>query len=105
MPADVMDPMYWLGEGGLFGGAVLAGVMVIVFIETGLLFPFLPGDTLLFSAGLIAAQPNSPVAIRSWRPAPRWRRCWAANAGTSSGGGSARHYSRRKMRASSNSDI
>ncbi|MGC7322480.1 DedA family protein, partial [Mycobacteroides abscessus subsp. massiliense] len=33
-PADVMDPMYWLGEGGLFGGAVLAGVMVIVFIET-----------------------------------------------------------------------
>ena len=67
-PSDVMDPMYWLGEGGLFGGAVLAGVMVIVFIETGLLFPFLPGDTLLFSAGLIAAQPNSPVSIQVLAP-------------------------------------
>ena len=67
-PTDVMDPMYWLGEGGLFGGAVLAGVMVIVFIETGLLFPLSPGDTLLFSAGLIAAQPNSPVSIQVLAP-------------------------------------
>lgn len=55
--------MYWLGDGGLFASAVLPGVMVIVFIETGLLFPFLPGDTLLFAAGLIAAQPNAPVEI------------------------------------------
>lgn len=60
----VMDPMYWLGDGGLFAGSVLAGVMVIIFIETGLLFPFLPGDTLLFSAGLIAAQPDTPVSIQ-----------------------------------------
>lgn len=62
LPA-VLDPMYWLGDGGLFGTSVLLGVMVIIFIETGLLFPFLPGDTLLFSAGLIAAQPDSPVGI------------------------------------------
>ena len=67
LPA-VLDPMYWLGDGGLFASAVLPGVMIIVFIETGLLFPFLPGDTLLFTAGLIAAQENSPVPI--WTLAP-----------------------------------
>ncbi|MCP9275040.1 VTT domain-containing protein [Mycolicibacterium arenosum] len=67
LPA-VLDPMYWLGDGGLFASAVLPGVMIIVFIETGLLFPFLPGDTLLFTAGLIAAQENSPVTI--WTLAP-----------------------------------
>jgi membrane-associated protein len=60
---QVMDPMYWLGAGGPFASAVLPGVMLIVFIETGLLFPFLPGDTLLFTAGLLAAQPNAPVDV------------------------------------------
>lgn len=64
----VMDPMYWLGDGGLFVSAVLPGVMIIVFVETGLLFPFLPGDTLLFTAGLIAAQADAPVDI--WTLAP-----------------------------------
>jgi membrane-associated protein len=63
-----MDPMYWLGAGGLFASAALAGVIVIVFVETGLMFPFLPGDTLLFTAGLIAAQPNSP--FEWWTVAP-----------------------------------
>lgn len=67
LPA-VFDPMYWLGDGGVFASAVLPGVMIIVVIETGLLFPFLPGDTLLFTAGLIAAQQNSPVTI--WTLAP-----------------------------------
>ena len=60
--------MYWLGHGGLFGSAVLPGVMLIVFIETGLLFPFLPGDTLLFTSGLLAAQDDAPVRI--WTLAP-----------------------------------
>jgi membrane-associated protein len=60
---QLWDPMYWLGAGGPFAAAVLPGVMLIVFIETGLLFPFLPGDTLLFTAGLIAAQPNPPVNV------------------------------------------
>src|SRR3954471_22000458 len=64
----VLDPMYWLGDGGPFASAVLPGVMLIVFVETGLLFPFLPGDTLLFTAGLIAAQPDAPVDI--WTLAP-----------------------------------
>src|ERR1700712_1942733 len=63
-----MDPMFWLGRGGPFGSAVLPGVMLIVFIETGLLFPFLPGDTLLFTSGLLAAQDDAPVGI--WTLAP-----------------------------------
>jgi membrane-associated protein len=37
-----MDPMYWLGGGGVFDSAVLAGILIIVFIETGLLFPCFP---------------------------------------------------------------
>jgi membrane-associated protein len=51
----VMDPMYWIGPNGLFASAVLPGILVIVFIETGLLFPVLPGDSLLFTGGLLAA--------------------------------------------------
>jgi membrane protein YqaA with SNARE-associated domain len=64
----LMDPMYWLGNGGVFGSAVLVGVMIIIFIETGLLFPFLPGDTLLFTAGMIAAQATTPVGIWALTP-------------------------------------
>ena len=55
MALSVMDPMYWIGPGGLFASAVLPGILVIVFIETGLLFPILPGDTLLFTGGILAA--------------------------------------------------
>ena len=39
---------------GLVTTAGYAGVTAIVFIETGLLFPFLPGDSLLVTAGLVA---------------------------------------------------
>ena len=60
---NIMDPMYWLGDGGLFASAVLPGILVIVFIETGLLFPLLPGDSLLFTGGLLAAAPHPPVSI------------------------------------------
>jgi membrane-associated protein len=67
MPA-LLDPMFWLGQGGPFGSAVLIGVVVIIFVETGLLFPFLPGDTLLFTAGVIAAQPASAVNIWTLTP-------------------------------------
>jgi membrane-associated protein len=63
-----MDPMYWLGDGGVFGAAVLPGILLIVFIETGLLFPALPGDTLLFAGGFLAAAPHPPVNI--WVLAP-----------------------------------
>ena len=39
-----------------FGSYALIGIAVVVFIETGLLFPVLPGDSLLFTAGLLVAQ-------------------------------------------------
>jgi membrane-associated protein len=60
---DILDPMYWLGANGVFGSAVLPGILVIVFIETGLLFPLLPGETLLFTGGLLAASAHPPVSI------------------------------------------
>lgn len=43
------------------GTWALLGVMAIVFVEVGLLFPILPGDSLLFTAGAIAAQPGSSL--------------------------------------------
>ena len=39
-----------------FGTYALIGVVVVVFIETGLFFPLLPGDSLLFTAGALVAQ-------------------------------------------------
>jgi membrane-associated protein len=52
LPA-LMDPMWWIGPGGPFASAVLPGILIIVFI--GLLFPLMPGDSLLFTGGLLAA--------------------------------------------------
>jgi membrane-associated protein len=52
---SLLDPWYWIGPGGVFASAVLPGILVIVFIETGLFFPILPGDSLLFTGGLLAA--------------------------------------------------
>lgn len=59
----LLDPMYWLGANGVFGHAVLPGILLIVFIETGLLFPLLPGESLLFTGGLLAASAHPPVSI------------------------------------------
>jgi membrane-associated protein len=39
-----------------FGAYALIGVVIVVVIETGLLFPLLPGDSLLFTAGALVAQ-------------------------------------------------
>lgn len=39
-------------------------LFAIVFIETGLVvWPFLPGDSLLFAVGAVAASPSSPVSL------------------------------------------
>lgn len=47
-----MDPSYLLAQ---YGGAFFVVSLVIVFVECGLLFPILPGDTLLFATGLFLA--------------------------------------------------
>ena len=47
-----MDP-HWLLQN--FHTEFVWISLIIVFIECGLLFPFLPGDTLLFSVGLFVA--------------------------------------------------
>ncbi|MGL6234041.1 MAG: DedA family protein [Segniliparus sp.] len=48
------DPQWLLTE-SQFAKAVLPLIAIILLIETGLFFPFLPGDSLLFTAGLLAA--------------------------------------------------
>lgn len=52
---SILDPMFWIGPQGLFASAVLPTILVIVYVETGLLFPLLPGESLLFTGGLLAA--------------------------------------------------
>jgi membrane-associated protein len=49
---DFLDPIKLLGY---FGAWALVGLLVVIFVESGLLFPVLPGDTLLFVAGMLAA--------------------------------------------------
>lgn len=58
----LLDPMYLLEDTWL-RHAVLPAILAIVFIETGLLFPILPGDSLLFTGGLLAARENPVVNI------------------------------------------
>lgn len=65
---DLVDPLYWIGAGGVFEHAVLPAILVIVFIETGLLFPLLPGESLLVTGGLIASSPDTNLDI--WVLAP-----------------------------------
>ncbi|MCU1528149.1 MAG: DedA family protein [Frondihabitans sp.] len=48
----IFDPQSFLTA---LGPAALIGLGIMVFIESGLLFPFLPGDSLLFTAGLLAS--------------------------------------------------
>ena len=45
---DFLDPIKLLG---FFGTWALVGLLVVIFVESGVLFPVLPGDTLLFVAG------------------------------------------------------
>lgn len=50
----------------LVATAGYVGVTAIIFIETGLLFPFLPGDSLLVTAGLVAAAHDPLVQLNVW---------------------------------------
>ncbi len=48
-----------------FGPWVLLGIAVLVFIESGVLFPFLPGDSLLVTAAII----SGTLGIAPWQVA------------------------------------
>jgi membrane-associated protein len=61
---DWMDPE-WLLE--TFGEALFWLSLAIIFVECGLFFPFLPGDSLLFAMGLFIAGENVDVF-----PGPPW---------------------------------
>lgn len=54
------DPSALISAVGTFG------ITAIIFIETGLLFPMLPGDSLLVTAGLLASQTDGPVHLNVW---------------------------------------
>jgi membrane-associated protein len=55
-----MDPEYLLNQ---LGDWALWGTLLIVFIECGLLFPILPGDSLLFAVGLFIAHGTIDVPL------------------------------------------
>jgi len=55
-----MDPEHLIES---FGTWALLGVVVVVLVETGLLFPVLPGDSLLFTAGLFAGRGDIDVPV------------------------------------------
>jgi len=57
---DWMDPEFllnWLGDWALWG------TLLVVFIECGVLFPILPGDSLLFAVGLFIAKGTIDVPL------------------------------------------
>ena len=61
--ASFLDPQPIIDHLGTWA---LVGIMAMVFIEVGLLFPVLPGDSLLFTAGAIAAQSGSHLPHIGW---------------------------------------
>ncbi|WP_068801784.1 DedA family protein [Corynebacterium phoceense] len=44
-----------------FGPWVIVGIALVVFIESGVLFPFLPGDSLLVTAAVLRGQLNVSI--------------------------------------------
>jgi membrane-associated protein len=56
---DWMDPEWWLDR---FDQQMFWAAVAIVFVECGLLFPILPGDSLLFSVGLFIHRSEAGAA-------------------------------------------
>ena len=54
---DFLDPMTLLGY---FGTWALVGLLVVIFVESGVLFPILPGDSLLFLSLIHISEPTRP---------------------------------------------
>jgi membrane-associated protein len=57
---DWMDPEWWLEQ---FGEQMFWASVVVIFVECGLLFPILPGDSLLFSLGIFIHRGDIDVPI------------------------------------------
>jgi membrane-associated protein len=57
---DWMDPEWLLDR---FGDQMFWVSVIIVFVECGLLFPILPGDSLLFTAGALVAQGTLQINV------------------------------------------
>jgi membrane-associated protein len=59
----LLDPEKLIGLGGV-GALALLIILIVVFIENGVFFGFfLPGDTLLFTAGLLSATDKLKIPI------------------------------------------
>jgi membrane-associated protein len=64
---SLTDFLHYLRDPSALISAVgMVGIPIIIFIETGLLFPMLPGDSLLVTAGLLASQTDGPVKLNVW---------------------------------------
>jgi membrane-associated protein len=57
---QLLNPIVFLRDVGPWAIVV---IILIVFIETGLLFPFLPGDSLVFAAALLSTTLRLPLWI------------------------------------------
>jgi membrane protein DedA with SNARE-associated domain len=75
-----------------FGPWVLAGIALLVFIESGVLFPFLPGDSLILTATIIAPA----LGVHPWQVALVG--ALAAVAGDQTGYWLGRRFGRRMFR-------
>ena len=62
--ADWLASLFHPDLAGLTAGGVYLVLFTLVFVESGLLVGFfLPGDTVLFAAGLLSAHPDSPLSL------------------------------------------